>query len=257
MVDVALFQHQVVENNSNIEPDFEPHQISPTHSNPEPDSMSSSSSSISSVSSLSTDELLSSESIEQDVENNKNPDNILSVFQPASAITRLVDAIAEEMAGAVFQGDQLYAQLRATLKVDGYMSVRVPTISVKDYLLRMVQYAEFEPEILVLGVIYLNVYVSKIKAKVRALQQLPQYPDAWPVPFLHGFNIHRLLAVSMLTAKKFIDDTYFNNQFYSKVFGVSLSELNQLEINFLYDIDWSLFVTDESFHWYGQFFLLR
>lgn len=47
------------------------------------------------------------------------------------------------------------------------------------------------------------------------------------------FNVHRILLVSVLLAVKANEDVHFDNKHYSKVGGIVLSELNELEIAML------------------------
>ena len=51
----------------------------------------------------------------------------------------------------------------------------------------------------------------------------------------------------MLVAAKFFDDAYYNNAYYAKVGGVHVSELNGLEVEFLFRISFSLHVASEIF----------
>lgn len=53
-----------------------------------------------------------------------------------------------------------------------------------------------------------------------------------------------------MLAAKFLDDLYFNNAYYAKIGGVQCSEINLLEIDFLFHINFSLFVTTEEYERY-------
>jgi hypothetical protein len=48
-------------------------------------------------------------------------------------------------------------------------------------------------------------------------------------------------------AAKFFDDAYYNNAYYAKVGGVLVSEMNGLEVDFLFRINFSLHVTPDIF----------
>ena len=58
------------------------------------------------------------------------------------------------------------------------------------------------------------------------------------------------MITSILLAAKFFDDAYYNNAYYSKVGGVLVSEMNGLEVDFLFRINFSLHVTPELFEKY-------
>jgi hypothetical protein len=57
-------------------------------------------------------------------------------------------------------------------------------------------------------------------------------------------------VTSVLLAAKFFDDAYYNNAYYAKVGGVLTSEMNGLEVEFLFRINFSLHVTPEIFKKY-------
>lgn len=50
-----------------------------------------------------------------------------------------------------------------------------------------------------------------------------------------------------MLAAKFIDDAFFNNAYYAKVGGVTTAELNRLEMEFLFGIDFRLYVSLSTF----------
>ena len=46
----------------------------------------------------------------------------------------------------------------------------------------------------------------------------------------------------VMVAAKFYDDSFYNNEFYAKVGGVSVDELNELELEFMFLIGFSLII---------------
>lgn len=64
--------------------------------------------------------------------------------------------------------------------------------------------------------------------------------------------MHRVVITAILLAAKFFDDAYYNNAYYAKVGGVLVSEMNGLEVDFLFRINFSLHVTPELFHKYRE-----
>ena len=55
-----------------------------------------------------------------------------------------------------------------------------------------------------------------------------------------------------MLAAKFFDDQYFNNAYFAKVGGVPPAEMNTLEIEFLFLINFSLFSATDT---YKQYYL--
>ncbi|RRT80203.1 hypothetical protein B296_00017607 [Ensete ventricosum] len=110
--------------------------------------------------------------------------------------------------------------------------LRAPTLSIKRYMERIFKYSKCSPSCFVLAYIYIE----------RFLQQ--------PNIRLTSLNVHRLLIASVVVAAKFIDDAFFSNAYYAKVGGISTLEMNRLEINFLFSVDFRLQVTVGTFETY-------
>ena len=53
-------------------------------------------------------------------------------------------------------------------------------------------------------------------------------------------NIHRLVALSMMTSTKFFDDVHYSNASWSKIVGIPLRELNSAEITFLQSLNFDV-----------------
>ena len=69
---------------------------------------------------------------------------------------------------------------------------------------------------------------------------------------LTELNIHRVVITSILLAAKFFDDAYYNNAYYARVGGVLVNEMNSLEVDFLFRINFSLHFSPEEFEQYRR-----
>jgi Cyclin len=67
---------------------------------------------------------------------------------------------------------------------------------------------------------------------------------------LTELNVHRVVITSVLLAAKFFDDAYYNNAYYAKVGGVLVNEINGLEVDYLFRINFSLHAAPEEFAQY-------
>lgn len=67
---------------------------------------------------------------------------------------------------------------------------------------------------------------------------------------LTSLNVHRVIITSVMLAAKFFDDQYFNNAYFAKVGGVPCPEMNSLELEFLFSINFSLHVSGEIYNRY-------
>lgn len=50
-----------------------------------------------------------------------------------------------------------------------------------------------------------------------------------------------------MCAAKFYDDSFFNNELYARIGGISVDELNSLELEFMFLINFSLLIPLEEF----------
>lgn len=112
-----------------------------------------------------------------------------------------------------------------------YSSI-IPSISLLDYLRRIVLYSNIEQSTLIISLIYLDrISNSKI--------------------ILSKHNIHRLLFTSILLAIKYNEDAYYKSDYYAKIAGVSLKEMNKMEECFVKLINFYLFVSEDLYEKYS------
>ncbi|KAH0766151.1 hypothetical protein KY285_002022 [Solanum tuberosum] len=118
-------------------------------------------------------------------------------------------------------------------KISVFHGLSRPNISIQSYLERIFKYANCSPCCFVVAYVYLD----------RFTQCQPSLP-------INSFNIHRLLITSVMIAAKFMDDMYYNNAYYAKVGGISITEMNFLEVDFLFGLGFHLNVTPTTFQTY-------
>mmetsp|Transcript_31232 Transcript_31232/g.53351 ORF Transcript_31232/g.53351 Transcript_31232/m.53351 type:complete len:424 (+) Transcript_31232:375-1646(+) len=109
---------------------------------------------------------------------------------------------------------------------------RAPAIGILQYLERIHKYASCSKECFILALIYIDRLIQKNNFLLTEL------------------NVHRVVITAVLLAAKFFDDAYYNNAFYAKVGGVLGTEMNALECEFLFKIDFSLRVLPDVFDKY-------
>ncbi|KAF9424169.1 hypothetical protein BGZ76_003548 [Entomortierella beljakovae] len=68
-------------------------------------------------------------------------------------------------------------------------------------------------------------------------------------PSIHGQqgSEFRLFTVSLMLANKFLDDNTFTNKTWSEVTGISVQEINVMEMEFLNQVQFSLFVSEAEY----------
>ena len=113
----------------------------------------------------------------------------------------------------------------------------IPNISIKDYLLRIQNYANIEKSTLILSLIYIDRLCQKYKFKINY------------------FNIYKLILTSMILAIKYNEDEFYSTEFYAKLGGITKVELNLMEYEFINLINFNLFVQEELYFKYHDLLL--
>jgi hypothetical protein len=108
-------------------------------------------------------------------------------------------------------------------------SSQVPEISVYDYLARLKAYTKSDTSLL-MAIIYID----------RLLASDSNFT-------LTHLNVHRLFLTCATVAEKYINDIPYVNTHYATFGGVSLDELNRLEVILLYGLKWRLGVSPEEY----------
>ena len=67
---------------------------------------------------------------------------------------------------------------------------------------------------------------------------------------LNPHNIHRLILGCLILAIKYNEDSYYNNEYYAKVGGISVEELNKLEYKSFELLNHNLFISNDIYEKY-------
>ena len=113
-----------------------------------------------------------------------------------------------------------------------FISKKIPSISIKDYIERLLKYSKTFNEIVIIVMIYLDTICAKHKLN------------------LNYYNIHKFIFASFIVAIKFYEDDYYSINFYAKLGGIPKKEAISLEYEFLSLIDFKLFVKQELYDKY-------
>jgi len=119
--------------------------------------------------------------------------------------------------------------------VTRFHALRAPQITIESYLKRIAKFSNCSEECFVLALIYID----------RLIRKNGNF-------LVNSLNVHRLMITSIMLGAKFFDDQYFNNAYFGKVGGVSCKEINLLEIEFLFMINFNLYVETEMYETYNQ-----
>ena len=113
-----------------------------------------------------------------------------------------------------------------------FMTKNIPSMSIKDYLLRLSQFTKMSESTIIIILIYID-RISNIN-NFRLTYK----------------NIYKLILSAMIVAIKYNEDLFYSSAIYAKLGGLSVSELNYLEFQFLILIKFSLFIENDLFDKY-------
>jgi len=147
----------------------------------------------------------------------------------------IVPVVACVLTQMVARNDKMLQQnpAGASANVTVFHAVKPPTIGLRKYLERIERYAGCSSECYIIALVYVDTIIQRNKSFV-----------------ISSLNIHRLLITSIMLAAKFYDDIYYNNAYYAKIGGVPCHEINNLELEFLFMINFTLNVPQEVFNRY-------
>ncbi len=108
-------------------------------------------------------------------------------------------------------------------KLTRFHSRAPPGISVKDYIMRLIQHATLSPPIL-LSVVF---YIDRLCAE-------------YPAFTINSLTVHRFLITASTVAAKGLSDSFWTNPTYAKIGGIPTTELATLEMEFLQKVKWRI-----------------
>jgi len=111
---------------------------------------------------------------------------------------------------------------------------------VKDYLYRLILHATLSPPVL-LSMVY---YIDRMSS-------------FYPGFTISSLTVHRFLIAAATVAAKGLSDSFWTNNTYARVGGVSAKELALLELFFLEKLDWKIVPQPEVLVEYYQMLVER
>ncbi|KAK8818083.1 cyclin-U4-1 [Blastocystis sp. ATCC 50177/Nand II] len=143
---------------------------------------------------------------------------------------RLRNVLSCILEGVVRNGDKTVESQPVTR----FTALAAPNISIRDYMERIYKYSKCSVECLVLGLIYIDRFIQSSGIQVNSL------------------TVHRVLLTSVVIAAKTFDDDFYTNTHYARVGGIPPEELALLEMDFLFNIHFSLYVSCEDYQRYYE-----
>jgi len=157
------------------------------------------------------------------------PHATLTRAQLIESVALLLEEMIEERCGRYSGPDEIPNKTIFHAK-------KLPSISIRDYLMRFSTYSNCHED----AFVYALIYLDKVGESVNEFS-------------VDSFNVHRLILMCLVLACKFYDDFYYKNSYYARIGGVTTQEFNSLEQEFLVNwIDFALYVETDTYTSYYQ-----
>ena len=111
---------------------------------------------------------------------------------------------------------------------------QIPDISLENYIYHLLHYTNMSISSLILAVIYIDQFCEKIRY------------------VLSMHNIYRILLIFVYISIKFNEDIFVKTEYYSKIAGVSVKDLNILEYQMCVAMNFDFYVKSD---YYQQYFI--
>ncbi|KAG8391613.1 hypothetical protein BUALT_Bualt01G0205600 [Buddleja alternifolia] len=108
-----------------------------------------------------------------------------------------------------------------------------PDMTIQSYLERIFRYTRAGPSVYVVAYVYID----------RFCQLYPEFR-------IGARNVHRLLITTIMVASKYVEDMNYRNSYFARVGGLSTTEMNNLEVEFLFMMKFKLHVNVSVFESY-------
>ena len=128
--------------------------------------------------------------------------------------------------------DNKTKKIKNSFLLKSFTNKNIPSISIKDYLLRLQKHSKVNESTIILILIYID--------RVCNMNHF----------MITYYNIHKLILVAFILAIKYNEDNYYSMNYYSKVGGISITELNNLELEYLIMIRYNLYIQTQLFEKY-------
>lgn len=160
----------------------------------------------------------------------KKNDKIFQISEEETVPLKTIEIISDLLNNICEENKDKTENIDKNIKP--FMTTNIPSMPIKDYLIRLCQFTKINESTIILILIYIDRICNFNKFTLTYR------------------NIYKLLLSSMVVAIKYNEDNFYSSEIYAKIGGLSLKELNYLEFHFLILIKFSLFIEKELFDKY-------
>ena len=149
----------------------------------------------------------------------------------------LIESISNILSNVIIKNKSLpyYPQFLKRQSKLPFNAQYIPSISINDYLRRVVTYTKLEEETLISSLIFID--------RLCNSQSI----------ILTELNIHRIIFTSVLLSIKYNEDLIFKMDYYAEICGVSASELKKLENVYCKAMEFNFYINESEFEQYKSY----
>ena len=175
-------------------------------------------------------------------ENSAISKKVVSISSPIESTTdiKIISNVADLLKNICEENNSIEINnknIAINKKIKLFMLKKIPSITIKDYLLRLVRYSKINGSTLIFILIYIDRLCLKNKFKITFL------------------NIYKFILTALVIAVKYNEDEFYSSEFYAKLGGISKAEMNIMEYEFITMIHFNLFIKEELFFKYHDLLL--
>lgn len=119
------------------------------------------------------------------------------------------------------------------LLINAFNSKEFIDIPIYEFLTRIIMYFNCQDSSLIISLIYLDKLIMK---NIN----------------INKYNIYQLLFTCLLISVKYNEDNIYKNNYYSEIIGITLEQLNLLEYNLYYLLDFNAYIKNETYEYYKK-----
>ena len=178
---------------------------------------------------INTDNSISSKETAINTSQNIDNYNQISSYDPKQIIKSTAQNLRDIIRENIRNNQMKY------VKQDLFYINRHQSISIEDFIKLIYKNTKMSLSTLIISIIYIDKF-CEINKYILSLK-----------------NVHRILIASCLLSIKFNEDC-ISTKYYSKIVGINDCDLNNLELYFYIKLQFSLFVDDDDYQRYFDYF---
>ena len=147
---------------------------------------------------------------------------------------KLISSISQKLEKIIENNNYYeYNNDEHNLLINAFNSKEFIDIPIYEFLTRIIMYFNCQDSSLIISLIYLDKLIMK---NINT----------------NKYNIYQLLFTCLLISVKYNEDNIYKNNYYSEIIGITLEELNLLEYNLYYLLDFNAYIKNETYEYYKK-----